>query len=557
MKVYNGNNIVNGIVISKILIYKKNNIQIQKVYIENVDKEVSRLLDAIELVKNELNNSYEYALKELSEDEALIFKVQETLLEDEDYIDKITSLIKKDKINAEFAIHKITDDLIEQFKAIPDSYMQERCVDIKENSKRIVNLLGNQNNDAIKIEEPVILIAEDILATDVIHFNKAFVKGVILQKGTSTSHASILIKNKNIPYIINSDIPIDEEFNNKPIIMDGKSIYIDPDELFTKRILKKQKEVQQELDLLKEYIGKEDITLDGKKINLYCNIGNVNDVNSVLENDAQGIGLFRSEFLFIEKDNYPTEQEQYLAYKEIVQKMDGKKVIIRTIDIGSDKDADYFNLEKEENPALGYRAIRICLDRPELFKTQLRAIYRASKYGKVAIMFPMIISEDEIFEIKNIIQEVKQELLNEGIEFDNDVELGIMIETPAAVAISDILAKYVDFFSIGSNDLTQYTLAIDRQNLKLNKKYNVHNKAILRMIYTVIENAHENNIWVGMCGELASDLDLIELFLCMGIDELSVSPNSILKIREIIRSFNIEENKRKFLKDYGRKDLLW
>ena len=555
MKLYNGNCIVDGIVLGKILIYKKNNIQIQKIYIDNVNKEIDRLKNAINEVSKELDISYEYALNNLTKNDALIFKVQKTLLEDEDYIDAIKDFIINEKINAEYAINKVTEDLIIEFSKIPDSYMKERCIDIKENSKKLINILSNQDNTLIKINEPVILIAEDILATDVIHFDKNLIKGIILQKGTSTSHASILVKNKNIPYIINSNIPLIEELNNKNVIIDNNTIYIEPDELLTKRIQKKKNEEIQDNELLKEYIGKKDETLDGKKINLYCNIGHLNDVDDVLKNDAQGIGLFRSEFIFIEKDDFPSEQEQYLIYKSIAQKMGNKKVIIRTIDIGSDKEADYFNLEKEENPALGYRAIRICLDQKDIFKTQLRAIYRASMYGNISIMFPMIISEDEIIEIKEIIKDFKNEILNENIEF-KDIDIGIMIETPAAVAISDILANYVDFFSIGSNDLAQYTLAIDRQNLKLNKKYNTKNKAILRMIYTTIQNAHEKNIWVGMCGELASDLDLIDLFLTMGIDELSVAPNAVLKIREKIRNFNIEENRKEILKDFNRKALF-
>lgn len=556
MKIYNGTNIVDGIVFGKILVYKKNNIQIQKFYVENISKEISRLQKAIDEVSKDLSKSYEYALENLSENEALIFRVQQTLLEDEDYIINIKSLIETDRVNAEYAVQKITDDLILEFSKIPDSYMRERCTDIKENSKKIINLLNNQDNNLIKIDEPVVLIAEDILATDIIHFDKRFIKGIILQKGTGTSHASILIKNKNIPYIINSNTPLNEDLNDKNLIIDGNNIYIEPDELLIKRITKKQIEENNNLELLKEYINKEDVTEDGKKIDLFCNIGHTSDVDEVLKNDAKGIGLFRSEFIFIEKDSFPSEQEQYQIYKSIAQKMGNKKFIIRTIDIGSDKEADYFNLEKEINPALGYRAIRICLDQRNIFKTQLRAIYRASMYGNIAVMFPMIISEDEILEIKEIIKEVQNELLNENIEF-KDIDIGIMIETPAAVAISDILAKYVDFFSIGSNDLTQYTLAIDRQNLKLNSKYNLKSKAVLRMIYTVIKNAHEADIWVGMCGELASDLELIELFLCMGIDELSVSPNAVLKIREKIRNFNIEENKKYLLKDINRKDFLW
>lgn len=549
---FNGNSIVNQIVYGKILVYKKNNFQIRKLYVENIDKEIIRLEKAINEVKEELEESYQYALKNTTESEALIFKVQSTLLEDDDYIKEIEKLIRSERVNGEYAVQRVTDNLIEQFSNIPDSYMRERCTDIKENSKKIIYLLNNQDDNKIKITEPVILLAEDILATDVIHFNKKLVLGIILQKGTSTSHASILVKNKNIPYIINANIPLTEDLNNKHIIIDGNQIYLEPDEILKKSILKKQSDEKKYQNMLQEYIGKPDITLDGKQINLCCNIGHVNDVDEVIKNDASGIGLFRSEFLYIERDDYPTEDEQFLIYKSIAQKMGDKKFIIRTIDIGSDKEADYFNLKKEENPALGYRAIRICLDRIDLFKTQLRAIYRASAYGNVAVMFPMIISEEEIIEIRKILDEVKVELANEDIEF-RDIEIGIMIETPAAVILSDILAEYVDFFSIGSNDLTQYTLAIDRQNIKLNKKYNQKSRAVLRMIRQTIESAHDAGIWVGICGEMASDMDLIRLFLAMGIDEISVAPSSVLRVREAIRTFNAKEEGEELLKKHLEK----
>lgn len=552
MRLFNGNSIVNQIVYGKILVYKKNNFQIRKLYVENIDKEIIRLEKAINEVKEELEESYQYALKNTTESDALIFKVQSTLLEDDDYIKEIEKLIRSERVNGEYAVQRVTDNLIEQFSNIPDSYMRERCTDIKENSKKIIYLLNNQDDNKIKITEPVILLAEDILATDVIHFNKKLVLGIILQKGTSTSHASILVKNKNIPYIINANIPLTEDLNNKHIIIDGNQIYLEPDEILKKRILKKQSDEKKYQNMLQEYIGKPDITLDGKQINLCCNIGHVNDVDEVIKNDASGIGLFRSEFLYIERDDYPTEDEQFLIYKSIAQKMGDKKFIIRTIDIGSDKEADYFNLKKEENPALGYRAIRICLDRIDLFKTQLRAIYRASAYGNVAVMFPMIISEEEIIEIRKILDEVKVELANEDIEF-KDIEIGIMIETPAAVILSDIFAEYVDFFSIGSNDLTQYTLAIDRQNIKLNTKYNQKSRAVLRMIKQTIENAHSAGIWVGICGEMASDMDLIRLFLAMGIDEISVAPSSVLRVREAIRTFNAKEEGEELLKKHLEK----
>lgn len=552
MRLFNGNSIVNQIVYGKILVYKKNNFQIRKLYVENIDKEIIRLEKAINEVKEELEESYQYALKNTTESDALIFKVQSTLLEDDDYIKEIEKLIRSERVNGEYAVQRVTDNLIEQFSNIPDSYMRERCTDIKENSKKIIYLLNNQDDNKIKITEPVILLAEDILATDVIHFNKKLVLGIILQKGTSTSHASILVKNKNIPYIINANIPLTEDLNNKHIIIDGNQIYLEPDEILKKSILKKQSDEKKYQNMLQEYIGKPDITLDGKQINLCCNIGHVNDVDEVIKNDASGIGLFRSEFLYIERDDYPTEDEQFLIYKSIAQKMGDKKFIIRTIDIGSDKEADYFNLKKEENPALGYRAIRICLDRIDLFKTQLRAIYRASAYGNVAVMFPMIISEEEIIEIRKILDEVKVELANEDIEF-KDIEIGIMIETPAAVILSDIFAEYVDFFSIGSNDLTQYTLAIDRQNIKLNKKYNQKSRAVLRMIRQTIESAHDAGIWVGICGEMASDMDLIRLFLAMGIDEISVAPSSVLRVREAIRTFNAKEEGEELLKKHLEK----
>lgn len=549
MRLFNGNSIVNQIVFGKILVYKKNNFQIRKLYVENIEKEILRLEKVINEVKEELEESYQYALKNATEADALIFKVQSTLLDDEDYIEEIENLIRSERVNGEYAVQKVTDNLMEEFSQIPDSYMRERCVDIKENSKKIIHILNNQDNNKIKITEPVILLAEDILATDVIHFDKKFVLGIILQKGTSTSHASILVKNKNIPYIINANIPLTEDLNDKHLIIDGNRIYLEPDEILTKKILKKQEDEIKNISMLQEYIGKPDITLDNKKVNLFCNIGHSNDVSEVLKNDANGIGLFRSEFIYIERDDYPSEDEQFLIYKSIAQKMGDKKFIIRTIDIGSDKEADYFNLKKEDNPALGYRAIRICLDRIDLFKTQLRAIYRASAFGNISIMFPMVISEEEIIEIKKIIEEVKIELANEDLEF-KDIEIGIMIETPAAVVLSDVLAEHVDFFSIGTNDLTQYTLAIDRQNIKLNNKYNQKSKAILRMIHTTIENAHEAGIWVGICGEMASDMELIRLFLAMGIDELSVAPNAVLRVRETIRTFNVKEEGKKLLRSY-------
>lgn len=549
LRLFHGTSIVNQIVFGKILVYKKNNFQIRKLYVENIEKEILRLEKVINEVKEELEESYEYALKNTTETDALIFKVQATLLDDEDYMEEIKNLIRSERVNGEYAVQKVTDNLMEEFSQIPDSYMRERCIDIKENSRKIIDILNNQDNNKINITEPVILLAEDILATDVIHFDKHLVQGIILQKGTSASHASILVKNKNIPYIINANIPLTEDLNDKHLIIDGSRIYLEPDEILIQKILKKQEDEKLNTKMLQEYIGKPDVTLDNKKVNLYCNIGHLNDVDEVLKNDASGIGLFRSEFIYIERDDYPSENEQFLIYKSIAQKMGEKKFIIRTIDIGSDKEADYFNLKKEDNPALGYRAIRICLDRVELFKTQLRAIYRASAFGNIAIMFPMIISEEEIIEIKKIIEEVKVELKVQNIEF-KDIEIGIMIETPAAVVLSDILAEYVDFFSIGTNDLTQYTLAIDRQNIKLNNKYNQKSKAILRMIYTTVNNAHNAGIWVGICGEMASDMELIRLFLAMEIDELSVAPSAILRVRKAIRTFNITEYREELLNNY-------
>ena len=549
LRLFHGTSIVNQIVFGKILVYKKNNFQIRKLYVENIEKEILRLEKVINEVKEELEESYEYALKNTTETDALIFKVQATLLDDEDYMEEIKNLIRSERVNGEYAVQKVTDNLMEEFSQIPDSYMRERCIDIKENSRKIIDILNNQDNNNINITEPVILLAEDILATDVIHFDKHLVQGIILQKGTSASHASILVKNKNIPYIINANIPLTEDLNDKHLIIDGSRIYLEPDEILIQKILKKQEDEKLNTKMLQEYIGKPDVTLDNKKVNLYCNIGHLNDVDEVLKNDASGIGLFRSEFIYIERDDYPSENEQFLIYKSIAQKMGEKKFIIRTIDIGSDKEADYFNLKKEDNPALGYRAIRICLDRVELFKTQLRAIYRASAFGNIAIMFPMIISEEEIIEIKKIIEEVKVELKVQNIEF-KDIEIGIMIETPAAVVLSDILAEYVDFFSIGTNDLTQYTLAIDRQNIKLNNKYNQKSKAILRMIYTTVNNAHNAGIWVGICGEMASDMELIRLFLAMEIDELSVAPSAILRVRKAIRTFNITEYREELLNNY-------
>lgn len=538
--VLEGKSVFGGIAIGRLSIYNKKENQVKRKKITDVEAEITRFTDAKETAKEQLKGFYEKAVKEVGEVNAAIFEVHQMMLDDLDYVESITNMIRTQEVNAEFAVASTGDNFSKMFAAMDDDYMKERAADVKDISNRVISILQNAENGSVTGEEPVILLADDLAPSETVQLDKSKVLSFVTRHGSTNSHTAILARTMNIPALIGIDFS--EDVNGKMGIVDGYTgkLYIEPDEETMKKYEAKKAEDENKKRLLLELKGKENVTLDGKKINLYANIGGVADVANALSNDAGGIGLFRSEFLYLESEDYPTEEAQFAAYKTVAENMAGKKVIIRTLDIGADKQVDYFHMEKEENPAMGYRAIRICLDRPEIFKTQLRAIYRASYYGTISIMFPMIISVKEVKRIKEIVAEVKAELTAEGIPF-KDCELGIMIETPAAVMISDLLAEEVDFFSIGTNDLTQYTLAIDRQNPKLDSFYDSHHEAILRMLQMVVDNGHKHGCWVGICGELGADTTLTSTFLKMGFDELSVSPAMILRVREEIRNTKVEE----------------
>lgn len=538
--VLEGKSVFGGIAIGRLSIYNKKENQVKREKITDVEAEITRFTDAKETAKEQLKGFYEKAVKEVGEVNAAIFEVHQMMLDDLDYVESITNMIRTQEVNAEFAVASTGDNFSKMFAAMDDDYMKERAADVKDISNRVISILQNAENGSVTGEEPVILLADDLAPSETVQLDKSKVLSFVTRHGSTNSHTAILARTMNIPALIGIDFS--EDVNGKMGIVDGYTgkLYIEPDEETMKKYEAKKAEDENKKRLLLELKGKENVTLDGKKINLYANIGGVADVANALSNDAGGIGLFRSEFLYLESEDYPTEEAQFAAYKTVAENMAGKKVIIRTLDIGADKQVDYFHMEKEENPAMGYRAIRICLDRPEIFKTQLRAIYRASYYGTISIMFPMIISVKEVKRIKEIVAEVKEELTAEGIPF-KDCELGIMIETPAAVMISDLLAEEVDFFSIGTNDLTQYTLAIDRQNPKLDSFYDSHHEAILRMLQMVVDNGHKHGCWVGICGELGADTTLTSTFLKMGFDELSVSPSMILRVREEIRNTKVEE----------------
>ena len=538
--VLEGKSVFGGIAIGRLSIYNKKENQVKREKITDVEAEITRFTDAKETAKEQLKGFYEKAVKEVGEVNAAIFEVHQMMLDDLDYVESITNMIRTQEVNAEFAVASTGDNFSKMFAAMDDDYMKERAADVKDISNRVISILQNAENGSVTGEEPVILLADDLAPSETVQLDKSKVLSFVTRHGSTNSHTAILARTMNIPALIGIDFS--EDVNGKMGIVDGYTgkLYIEPDEETMKKYEAKKAEDENKKRLLLELKGKENVTLDGKKINLYAKIGGVADVANALSNDAGGIGLFRSEFLYLESEDYPTEEAQFAAYKTVAENMAGKKVIIRTLDIGADKQVDYFHMEKEENPAMGYRAIRICLDRPEIFKTQLRAIYRASYYGTISIMFPMIISVKEVKRIKEIVAEVKAELTAEGIPF-KDCELGIMIETPAAVMISDLLAEEVDFFSIGTNDLTQYTLAIDRQNPKLDSFYDSHHEAILRMLQMVVDNGHKHGCWVGICGELGADTTLTSTFLKMGFDELSVSPAMILRVREEIRTTKVEE----------------
>lgn len=538
--VLEGKSVFGGIGIGRLSIYNKKENQVKREKITDVEAEITRFTDAKETAKEQLKGFYEKAVKEVGEVNAAIFEVHQMMLDDLDYVESITNMIRTQEVNAEFAVASTGDNFSKMFAAMDDDYMKERAADVKDISNRVISILQNAENGSVTGEKPVILLADDLAPSETVQLDKSKVLSFVTRHGSTNSHTAILARTMNIPALIGIDFS--EDVNGKMGIVDGYTgkLYIEPDEETMKKYEAKKAEDENKKRLLLELKGKENVTLDGKKINLYANIGGVADVANALSNDAGGIGLFRSEFLYLESEDYPTEEAQFAAYKTVAENMAGKKVIIRTLDIGADKQVDYFHMEKEENPAMGYRAIRICLDRPEIFKTQLCAIYRASYYGTISIMFPMIISVKEVKRIKEIVAEVKAELTTEGIPF-KDCELGIMIETPAAVMISDLLAEEVDFFSIGTNDLTQYTLAIDRQNPKLDSFYDSHHEAILRMLQMVVDNGHKHGCWVGICGELGADTTLTSTFLKMGFDELSVSPAMILRVREEIRNTKVEE----------------
>ena len=541
MTKYTGKGVYGAVAMGKISVFKKQDTAIKRIHTEDSEGEKKRVAKAKQAATEQLQSIYDKALREVGETNAQIFEIHMMMLEDDDYNESIENIIDSQKVNAEYAVAVTADNFAEMFASMDDPYMQARAADVKDISNRIIaNLTGNVS-DGSAGDDKMIVCADDLAPSETISLDKDKVLAFVTAHGSSNSHTAILARNMNIPAVIGVGSKFLSEIKDGDFaIVDGFTgeIFVDPDEQTTAELTAKQKADEEKKRLLQTLKGKENVTKDGKKINIYANIGSVGDVASVLANDAGGIGLFRSEFLYLESRDYPTEEEQFAAYRKVAEAMAGKKVIIRTLDIGADKQVDYFGLDKEDNPAMGYRAIRICLDRTEIFKTQLRAIYRASYYGTIAIMFPMIISVNEVKKIKEIIAEVKAGLDADGIPY-KDVELGIMIETPAAVMISDLLAKEVDFFSIGTNDLTQYTLAIDRQNPKLDNIYDSHHEAVLRMLKMVVDNGHKEGCWVGICGELGADETLTETFLRMGFDELSVSPSMILRIRDKIRNTDL------------------
>lgn len=544
MQIYKGKSVFGGIAIGKISVYSKAEQQVKRLKIENVEKEVERYHEATATAIQQLQELYDKALREVGEANAAIFEIHQMMLEDDDYAESIENMIQMQKVNAEYAVAQTADNFARMFSLMYDDYMKERAADVKDISERLLTVLQGEESQGVESQEPSIIVADDLAPSETVQLDKDKVLSFVTVHGSLNSHSAILARTMGIPALVGTKLPVDDTVNGKLGIVDGTNgiIYVDPDEVTLGKMKELQKIELEKKKLLETLKGKENITLDGQKILLYANIGNTKDLATVLQNDAGGIGLFRSEFIYLEREDYPTEEEQFQIYKAVAETMAGKRVIIRTLDIGADKQCDYFKMEKEENPAMGCRAIRICLKRPEIFKTQLRALFRASVYGKIAIMYPMITSVKEIQRIKDIVTQVKAELEEQGVEY-REPEQGIMIETPAAVMISDQLAKEVDFFSIGTNDLTQYTLAIDRQNTALDEFYDPHHPAVLRMISMVVNNAHKAGIWAGICGELGADRELTKEFLVMGVDELSVSPGNILPIRKIVRETNVKEYK--------------
>ncbi len=542
MQVYSGKSVFGGIAIGKISVYRKNEQQVKRVRTEDTQGELARYEAAKAAAIEQLQELYQKALKEVGEANAAIFEIHQMMLDDGDYNESVENIIETQKVNAEYAVAVTGDNFAQMFRAMDDDYMRERAADVKDISERVLSILNGGQKGKVVTDEPVIIVADDLAPSETVQLEKDRVLSFVTVHGSVNSHTAILARTMAIPALIGTEeLPLDDTVDGKLAVVDGMNgkIYVEPDAQTLEEMKKRRQAELEKKELLQLLKGKENVTLDGKKIMLYANIGNIKDLATVIQNDAGGIGLFRSEFIYLEKDRYPTEEEQFSIYKTAVETMAGKRVIIRTLDIGADKQCEYFEMDKEENPALGYRAIRICLTRPEIFKTQLRALFRASAYGNLAIMYPMITSLWEVRRIKEIVEEVKAELTAEQLEFGNPQQ-GIMIETPAAVMMSGELAKEVDFFSIGTNDLTQYTLATDRQNPKLDKFYDAHHPAVLSMIRMTVENAHKAGIWAGICGELGADTSLTKEFLAMGVDELSVSPGSILPIRKIILETDTE-----------------
>ena len=544
MQIYNGKSVFGGIAIGKISVYQKKEQQVKRVKIDDPEQEMARYEKAKAEGIKQLQGLYDKALREVGEANAAIFEVHQMMMEDDGYNESVENIIRSQGVNAEYAVATTGDNYAQMFSAMDDDYMRERAADVRDISERLLTILNGEETGAVDADEPKIIVAEDLAPSETVQLDKDKVLSFVTVKGSLNSHTAILARTMAIPALVNTSVSLESEMDGRLGIVAGAdgTFYVDPDEETLAEMKKRQEEDLSRKQLLLTLKGKENVTLDGQKVMLYANIGNIKDLATVIQNDAGGIGLFRSEFIYLEKEDFPTEEEQFQIYRQVAQTMAGKRVIIRTLDIGADKQCDYFHMEHEENPALGCRAIRICLTRPEIFKTQLRALFRASAFGKIAIMYPMITSVQEVRKIKEIVEEVKAELTSQGVEFGNP-EQGIMIETPAAAIISDDLAKEVDFFSIGTNDLSQYTMAIDRQNPQLDLFFDPHHPAVLRMISLVVENAHKAGIWAGICGELGADQSLTKEFLAMGVDELSVSPGSILPLRKIILETNVTDYK--------------
>ena len=551
MNVYQGKSVFGGIAIGHLCVYKKGEQQVTRQKIEDAEAEVKRFQDAKEAAQAQLGELYDKAVKEVGEANAAIFEMHQMLLEDEDYQDSVENIIRTQQVNAEYATAVTSDHFSSMFAEMDDDYMKERAADIRDISERVIANLNGENKSKVVTDEPVIILADDLAPSETVQLDKDKVLSFVTVHGSVNSHTAILARTMGIPALVSTEMELTDDLDGKLAVVDGNHgvIYVEPDAETMEKMETLKKEEEEKKELLQTFKNKESVTLDGKKVLTYANIGNVKDLALVLQNGAEGIGLFRSEFLYLESETYPTEEEQFEVYKKVAETMAGKRVIIRTLDIGADKQADYFELAKEENPAMGVRAIRICLTRPEIFKTQLRALFRASAFGNIAIMYPMITSLSEVAQIKKIVEEVKAELDADNVPYGTP-EQGIMIETPAAATISDLLAEEVDFFSIGTNDLTQYTLAIDRQNQSLDSFFDAHHIAVLRMINQTVQNAHKAGIWCGICGELGADSDLTELFLAMGIDELSVSPGRLLTIRRLICETDSSANREEILKKW-------